>query len=158
MKPSNGPLVKALSVVGYIGCVRRVVKPVRILSMRPGRPRFGAIFLLAIVMVAVAPCSSAQPQQRPKPGDSFSEEPKPGDSVSEERPVRFRVEIDAPRPYEARLRERLPLMRWQSSQDFDRAHDGGGDTLAPAASDSHHLWSYEVLESAGPHADQAQRG
>ena len=46
---------------------------------------------------------------------------------------------------------------WQSSQDFDRAHDGGGDTLAPAASDSHHLWSYEVLESAGPHAEQAAR-
>jgi heme-degrading monooxygenase HmoA len=41
---------------------------------------------------------------------------------------------------------------WQSEQDFDRAHDGGGDTLAPAASDSHHLWSYEVLESAGPTA------
>ena len=41
---------------------------------------------------------------------------------------------------------------WQSGQDFDRAHDGGGDTLAPAAADSHHLWSYEVLESAGPHA------
>ena len=40
---------------------------------------------------------------------------------------------------------------WQSGQDFDRAHDGGGDTLAPAASPSHHLWSYEVLESAGPH-------
>jgi heme-degrading monooxygenase HmoA len=42
---------------------------------------------------------------------------------------------------------------WQSSQDFDRAHDGGGDTLAPVASTSHHLWSYEVLESAGPAAD-----
>ena len=40
---------------------------------------------------------------------------------------------------------------WQSGQDFDRAHEGGGDTLAPAASPSHHLWSYEVLESAGPH-------
>ena len=46
---------------------------------------------------------------------------------------------------------------WQSGQDFDRAHDGGGDTLAPAAADSHHLWSYEVLESAGPHADQPAR-
>ena len=45
----------------------------------------------------------------------------------------------------------------RTSQDFDRAHDGGGDTLAPAAADSHHLWSYEVLESAGPHADQAAR-
>ena len=39
---------------------------------------------------------------------------------------------------------------WQSGQDFDRAHDGGGDTLAPAASDSHHLSSYEVIESAAP--------
>jgi heme oxygenase (mycobilin-producing) len=39
---------------------------------------------------------------------------------------------------------------WQSSQDFDRAHDGGGDTLAPAASHSAHLWSYQVIESAGP--------
>ena len=49
-------------------------------------------------------------------------------------------------------------LAWQNEQNFDRAHDGGGDTLAPAAADSHHLWSYEVLESAGPHADQAQRG
>ena len=40
---------------------------------------------------------------------------------------------------------------WQSSQDFDRAHDGGGDTLAPAAERSqNHLWSYDVIESAGP--------
>ncbi|NEK57578.1 antibiotic biosynthesis monooxygenase [Geodermatophilus sabuli] len=43
---------------------------------------------------------------------------------------------------------------WQSGQDFDRAHDGGGDTLAPAAAQSAHLWSYEVLESAGPRANQ----
>ena len=46
---------------------------------------------------------------------------------------------------------------WQSGQDFDRAHDGGGDTLAPGGRDSHHLWSYEVLESAGPHADREQQ-
>ena len=39
---------------------------------------------------------------------------------------------------------------WESGQDFARAHDGGGDELAPAASDSHHLWSYEVIESAAP--------
>ena len=39
---------------------------------------------------------------------------------------------------------------WQSSQDFDRAHSGGGDTLAPAAANSSHLWSYEVIESAAP--------
>ena len=44
---------------------------------------------------------------------------------------------------------------WQSSQDFDRAHDGGGDTLAPAAERSqNHLWSYEVVESAGPHGSK----
>jgi heme-degrading monooxygenase HmoA len=43
---------------------------------------------------------------------------------------------------------------WASGQDFARAHEGGGDDLAPAASDSHHLWSYEVLESAGPKAHQ----
>lgn len=42
---------------------------------------------------------------------------------------------------------------WQSGQDFDRAHDGGGDTLAPAAERSQtHLWSYEVVESAAPKA------
>src|SRR3954470_309732 len=35
---------------------------------------------------------------------------------------------------------------WASRQDFARAHDGGGSELAPAASDSHHLWSYEVIE------------
>ncbi len=43
---------------------------------------------------------------------------------------------------------------WESSQDFARAHTGGGSELAPAASDSHHLWSYEVLESSGPKDDQ----
>jgi heme-degrading monooxygenase HmoA len=44
---------------------------------------------------------------------------------------------------------------WQSSQDFDRAHDGGGDTLAPAAERSQqHVWSYEVIESAGPAGQQ----
>ncbi len=40
---------------------------------------------------------------------------------------------------------------WQDGQDFDRAHDGGGDTLAPAAERSQqHVWSYEVVESAAP--------
>ena len=39
---------------------------------------------------------------------------------------------------------------WEQGQGFARAHDGGGDELAPAASDSHHLWSYEVLETTGP--------
>ncbi len=43
---------------------------------------------------------------------------------------------------------------WQSGQEFARSHDGGGDDLAPAASDSHHLWSYEVIESTGPKAHQ----
>ncbi len=43
---------------------------------------------------------------------------------------------------------------WQSSQDFDRAHSGGGDTLAPAAASSSHLWSYEVIEYAGPKVNQ----
>ena len=42
---------------------------------------------------------------------------------------------------------------WASSQDFARAHSGGGDDLAPAASGSTHLWSYEVIESAGPGGD-----
>jgi heme-degrading monooxygenase HmoA len=40
---------------------------------------------------------------------------------------------------------------WENGQGFARAHGGGGDDLAPAASDSHHLWSYEVIESAAPH-------
>ncbi len=39
---------------------------------------------------------------------------------------------------------------WEDGQDFARAHDGGGDELAPAASDSHHLWSYQVIESSAP--------
>ncbi len=56
-----------------------------------------------------------------------------------------------------RWRSDADYQAWQQSQNFDRAHDGGGDTLAPAAADSHHLWSYEVLESAGPHADQPDR-
>ena len=47
---------------------------------------------------------------------------------------------------------------WQSSQDFDRAHSGGGDTLAPAAANSSHLWSYEVIEYAGPKVNQDQQG
>src|SRR3954471_1113615 len=39
---------------------------------------------------------------------------------------------------------------WADSQDFARAHGGGGGELAPAApSDSHHLWTYQVIESAG---------
>jgi heme-degrading monooxygenase HmoA len=41
---------------------------------------------------------------------------------------------------------------WERGQEFARAHQGGGDDLAPAAADSHHLWSYEVLETAGPTA------
>jgi heme oxygenase (mycobilin-producing) len=44
---------------------------------------------------------------------------------------------------------------WESGQDFARAHEGGGSDLAPAASDSSHLWSYEVIESTGPKAGQA---
>jgi translocation and assembly module TamA len=35
---------------------------------------------------------------------------------AEGRPLRFRVDIEAPRPYEQMLRERLPLMRWQASE------------------------------------------
>jgi heme-degrading monooxygenase HmoA len=44
---------------------------------------------------------------------------------------------------------------WENSQDFARAHEGGGSDLAPAASDSHHLWSYEVIETAGPKGGSA---
>ena len=44
---------------------------------------------------------------------------------------------------------------WESGQDFARAHEGGGSELAPAASDSNHLWSYEVIESTGPKAGSA---
>jgi heme-degrading monooxygenase HmoA len=43
---------------------------------------------------------------------------------------------------------------WQSGQDFDRAHEGGGDTLASAAPHSAHVWTYEVLETAGPKGEQ----
>ena len=39
---------------------------------------------------------------------------------------------------------------WEDGQDFARAHEGGGSELAPAASNSSHLWSYEVIESAAP--------
>lgn len=42
---------------------------------------------------------------------------------------------------------------WEAGQDFDRAHSGGGDTLAPAASGSH-VGSYDVLEQAGAHVDR----
>jgi translocation and assembly module TamA len=75
--------------------------------MRPAARRFGTSALLAIVIAAAAPCSGAQPQQGAIQGDS---------TLGEERPVRFRVEIDASRHYESVLRERLPLMRWQSSE------------------------------------------
>jgi heme-degrading monooxygenase HmoA len=45
---------------------------------------------------------------------------------------------------------------WQTSQDFDRAHEGGGDTLAPAAERSQqHVWHYEVVQSAGPHGEKS---
>ena len=42
--------------------------------------------------------------------------------------------------------------------DLDRAHDGGGDTLAPAAPHSAHVWTYEVLEYAGPKVNQENQG
>src|SRR3954463_9027654 len=38
---------------------------------------------------------------------------------------------------------------WEAGQAFAGALGGGGDERAPPASDSHHLWSYEVLESTG---------
>ncbi|MGY1591489.1 antibiotic biosynthesis monooxygenase family protein [Geodermatophilus sp. SYSU D00708] len=37
---------------------------------------------------------------------------------------------------------------WHDSQDFDRAHHGG-ESRAPVASHSQ-LWSFQVVESAGP--------
>jgi translocation and assembly module TamA len=37
-------------------------------------------------------------------------------AVDENRAIRFRVAIDAPRPFEKMLEEGLPLMRWQSSE------------------------------------------
>jgi heme-degrading monooxygenase HmoA len=55
-----------------------------------------------------------------------------------------------------RWRSEADYEAWQSGQDFGRAHNGGGDTLAPAASQSAHLWSYEVIESAGPRAYQRE--
>ncbi|MPZ42311.1 MAG: BamA/TamA family outer membrane protein [Betaproteobacteria bacterium] len=109
MRPRNRPPAKYLSSLGYTRCVRRVVSPVQILPMRPATRRWGRIVLLAIVITAVAPCSSAQPQELTKPGDSMS---------GERRRVRFRVEIDAPHHYETLLRERLSLMRWQSSEEL----------------------------------------
>jgi translocation and assembly module TamA len=127
--------------------------------MRPGMRRFAGMLLLAIVMTAVAPCSSAQPQQRPKPVDSASEEPKPGDSIAEERPVRFKVDIDAPRPYEALLRERLPLMRWQSSQEVTMSllrrllQEARAATLQALATDGY--FSATVQGSIDEAADQA---
>ena len=40
---------------------------------------------------------------------------------------------------------------WADGQEFARAHEGGGDDLAPAAPEhSTHLWSYEVIENSGP--------
>jgi heme oxygenase (mycobilin-producing) len=45
---------------------------------------------------------------------------------------------------------------WQTGQDFDRAHEGGGDTLAPAAErSSQHVWHYEVVQSSGPHGEKS---
>ena len=91
-----------------MGCVRRIVKHVKRSWTRPTSRRLGGIALLAFVVGAFAPCSIAQQQKGDIPGDSI-----PG----EERPVRFRVEIDGSRHYETMLRERLPLMRWQSSEE-----------------------------------------
>lgn len=33
-----------------------------------------------------------------------------------DEPVRFRIEVNAPRPYEKMLEQRLPIVRWQSSE------------------------------------------
>src|SRR5687768_7453001 len=99
-EPSEPPPVKYPSALGYMGCVRRIVKPVKRSWTRPTSWRLGGIALLAFVVGAFSPCSIAQLQKGDIPGDSI-----PG----EERPVRFRVEIDGSRHYETMLRERLPL-------------------------------------------------
>lgn len=71
-----------------------------------------AVILAAIIVSAAAPCCGAQLIDRAQPADAAS---------GDERAVRFRVEINAPRHYEALLRERLPLLRWQTSEQVTLA-------------------------------------
>jgi translocation and assembly module TamA len=69
--------------------------------------RFPGIILFTVVIGAGSPCLGAQPPDGAQPGAAIA---------GEERPVRFRVEIDAPNRFESMLRELLPLMRWQSTE------------------------------------------
>lgn len=51
-----------------------------------------------------------------------------------------------------RWRSEEDFQKWQASQDFTRGHAGGGEGGAPprpAASGSQ-IWSFEVLQQAGP--------
>jgi translocation and assembly module TamA len=109
MEPSNRSALRYSSSPGYIGCVRRTVNRPPTLPMRSAMRRVGPVVLFTIVInaLALSLCSGAQPQERTNPAEAVA---------GEERPVRFRVEFEAPRHYASLLRERLPLMRWQSTE------------------------------------------
>src|SRR5690606_5970195 len=150
-RPRPGyPGRRAEAWLGHMGCFRRVVTPIRFLPMRAAAGRFGTIAVLAIVMGAIAPWLGAFAQEGEKPGTAVS---------GEERPVRFRVEIDGPRRYEAQLRERLPLMRWQASEEVTLpllrrlVEEARAETLEALATDGY--FSATVRTSIDEAADEA---
>jgi translocation and assembly module TamA len=132
-----------------MGCVRRGVKPARISTLLSARRRVGEIVLLVVVMAAAAaPCPGAQPRQGANAGES----------TSGEKPVRFRVEIDASQHYATLLRERLPLMRWQSSEEVTMpllrrlVEEARASTLEALATDGYFSASVQATidEAADP--------
>ena len=53
-----------------------------------------------------------------------------------------------------RWRSEEDFQKWQASQDFTRGHAGGGEGTKPPRPAAHasELWSFDVLEQAGPKA------
>ncbi len=132
-----------------MGCERRSVTPIRFLLLRSAMRRLGRLAFLVVVTAALTPCFGAQPQERAKPGEA----------IGEERPVRFRVEFEGPRGYEALLRERLPLMRWQSGEEVTMpllrrlVQEARAATLEALAADGY--FSASVRTSIDEGADEA---
>ena len=64
---------------------------------------------------ADSPAGNASPAAV-QPPDPPLPPPPPSDSAEEQKPLRFRLEVDAPRAYRKLLEERLPLSRWEKSE------------------------------------------
>jgi translocation and assembly module TamA len=71
----------------------------------------GLTIVIAVAAALSPPVRAQAPAVETPPADT------PIETVPQEPvPIRFRVEIDAPRPYEKMLRDGLDLVRWQSDE------------------------------------------